>query len=76
MLLDELINFVQDPIIKSKNGGHGVLESVIGIDYLSLNINPDYELPPSKLAYNENAGACSLKSITKGPNAHDEGEHC
>ena len=59
---DHLIRFVQEPNIKEKNGGNGILESMIGIDYLTLGINKDYTLPPTKLNYKDEPGVCKLKN--------------
>jgi hypothetical protein len=63
---DALVDFVQNPMIKFKDGGNGVLETYLGIDYNSLAINPDYELIPTKPEYEELAGACVVGAGEEG----------
>jgi hypothetical protein len=53
------MRFVQADNIKAKNGGKGILESMIGIDYLSLGINKDYEPMPTKPEYTAKTGNCA-----------------
>lgn len=48
---EHMIRFIQADNIKAKDGGSGILESFIGFDYSTMDINPDYTLPKSKLPY-------------------------
>jgi len=53
------MDFLQSKNIKALNGGKGLMEILLGVDYKSLKINPDYELVPSKAEYTETVGACA-----------------
>jgi hypothetical protein len=50
------------------NGGKGILELVLGIDYSSLVINPKYVLPPTKVGYTSQKGVCSSVASAGAPN--------
>jgi len=54
------------------NRGQGILEKIIGIDYMTLKQNADYKLYPKKLDYKAATGKCvQVDPKAKGPRGGD-----